>query len=339
MRTYAYLVILRSFLMILFIVALVWLGFGVEGAVFGMVVSVAAGCILGLYFSKKYLHLNFQGFLQNVKKLVLFGSQVFGANAVNLIANQADIILIGYFLAATEVGYYGIAVSISMLFLIIPLAIQRISYPAASEYWSKNNHQALQKMIDKSMKYSACIVLPLGLGVGFFAGEITTTVFGAEFIYAALPLSILLIARVIRGSTIIPIGASFSAIGRPDIGLKLDALSTVLNIGLNILLIPRFGIAGAAMATTTSLLVGTVIFVILLPRMVGVKIDARWYARAMGLACVAVALFLMGTQLINPYIVGGVILCGYVILVFRVFLTKEDRATFGSLAYSLVHRR
>jgi len=59
----------------------------------------------------------------------------------------------------------------------------------------------------------------------------------------------------------------------------------------------------------------------------------------MGFACIAIALFLIGIKLINPYIVGGVILCGFAILVFKVFLTKEDRALFGSLAHSLVNRR
>lgn len=194
-------------------------------------------------------------------------------------------------------------------------------------------------MIDKSMKYSACILLPLGLGVGFFANEIVTGIFGREFIYAALPLCVLLIARVIRGGTIVPIGACFSGVGRPDLVLKFTAISVGVNVGLNILLIPPLGILGAAIATTISLLLGTIIFLAFMPRVLRVKIDIKWYARAMGFACIAIALFLVGIRLINPYVVGGVILCGYVILVFKVFLTKEDRAMLGSLAYSLIKRR
>jgi O-antigen/teichoic acid export membrane protein len=339
MKNYTYLIILRSCLMILLTMTFVWLGFGVEGTVFGIVLSVVVGCIFGLYLSRKYLRPTFQGFFQNAKKFVLFGSQVFGANAVGLIASRADIVMIGYFLAATELGYYSVAITISMLFDVIPQAIQRISYPATTEYWYKKDHQSLQQMIDKSMKYSACIVLPLGLGVGFFAKEITTTIFGADFIYAALPLVILLISRVIRGATEIPIGAVFSGVGRPDIGLKISTLSAVLNIGLNIVLIPRFGIAGAAMASSISLLVAAVIFIALLPRMLRVRIDVRWYAWAIGLACAAIALFWLGTQLINPYIVGGVVLFVYIFLVLKFFLTKEDRAILRALAYSLVPQR
>lgn len=339
MKTYAYLMILRSLLMILFIITFVRLGFGVEGAVLGIALSVIGGCVFGLYRSRRFVHLNLQGFIQNIKKLVSFGSQMFGANAMGLTLAYTDIILIGYFLAAKDVGYYSVAVSLSMFFLIVPQAIQRITYPTTSEYWSKNNYQALQTMLDKSMKYSACILLPLGLGVGFFVKEIITTIFGGEFIYAVLPLCILLIARVIRGGTIVPIGGSFSGVGRPDLALKLGAISATTNIGLNILLIPRFGIVGAAVATTASLLLGTIIFLALMPRILKVKIDLRWYAWTMGLAGIAVALFLVGNSLISPYIVGGVVLCAYIALVLKLFLTKEDKAIFRSLAYSLMPRR
>lgn len=339
MKTYAYLMVLRSFLMIFFIVGFVWFGFGVQGAAWGIVLSVVGGCILGLYFSRRFIHLTLHGLLQGAKRLVSFGSQVFGADALGLILAYTDIILIGYFLAAEDVGYYGIAVSLSTFFLLVPKAIQKITYPATSEYWSQNNHQALSRMIDKSMKYSACILLPLGLGMGFFAREVITGIFGQEFIYAALPLCVLLIARVIGGSTNVPIGASFTGIGRPDIPLKLSAITAVANVGLNILLIPPWGILGAAIATTISLLLGLIIFLALMPRILGVRIDIKWYAQAMGFAGVAIALFLVGTRLMNPYVVGGVILCGYMVLVLSVFLTREDRAILRSLAYSLVPRR
>ena len=340
MKTYAFLVILQSILSIVFIMAfVVGFGFGVEGAVFGIILSAVGACIGGLYLSRKFLRLNLQNLRQNTRKLVLFGSQLFGANAVNIIANQADIILIGYFLAKADVGYYSIAISLSMFLTLIPSAIQRITYPTTSEYWSKNNHQALQKMIDKSMKYSACILLPLGLGVGFFSQEIIALLYGQEYIYAVLPLCVLLIARVIRGGTAVPIGGSVTAVGRPDFALKIMAISAGTNVGLNILLIPRFGILGAAIATTVSLLLGNAIGLAVTQRILKVKIDFKWYAWTMGLAAAAVGLFLAGSDLISHYIAGGVILCAYTALIFTFFLTKEDKTIFRSLAYSVIPRR
>ena len=111
MKTYAFLLILRSLLMTLGIIFFIWLGFGVEGAVFGIALSVLGGCIFGLYFSRRFLHLGLHLFAENTKKLVLFGSQIVGTNALGLIVTQADILMLGYFLAAKDVGYYSIAIS------------------------------------------------------------------------------------------------------------------------------------------------------------------------------------------------------------------------------------
>ncbi len=193
-------------------------------------------------------------------------------------------------------------------------------------------------MIDKSMKYSACILLPLGLCFGFFSKELVTGVFGQEFIYAALPLCVLLIARVIRGSTIVPVGLSFAGVGRPDIPLKLSAISAGANVGLNILLIPPFGILGAAIATTTSLLLGVIISLALFPKILKVRVDIKWYAQIMGSAGIAIGLFLAGREFIHPYIVGGVILCIYAALVWGVFLAGEDRTIIKSLANMFTRR-
>ena len=339
MKTYALLFVMRSSLMSLFVISFVGLGFGVKGAIFGVLLSDIGASIFGLYLSRHYLHLNLQGYIQNTKKLLSFGGQMFGANATNVILNQIDIILIGYFLVATDVGYYSAAIAIASLFTIIPSAIQKITFPTTSEFWSKNNYQALNTMIDKSMKYSTCILLFVGLGTGFFAKEIMGFVFGPEFICAALPLCVLLIARVIRGGTTVPIGAVIPAIGRPDINLKIEIICAGMNVGLNILFIPRFGILGAAIATTISLLMGVVIFFIFVIKSLPVKIDFRWYAYAMGTAFIALVSFLGVKNLINSYLAGGIILSLYAILILKFFLTKEDKDLFISIVYSVVSRR
>jgi O-antigen/teichoic acid export membrane protein len=97
MKIYAYLLILRIFLTTMFIIALMELGFGVEGAVVGIVLAGVSGCILGIIYLKKYFRSNLKHFFSNVKRLILFGGQVCGANAVNFAANQVDVIILGYF--------------------------------------------------------------------------------------------------------------------------------------------------------------------------------------------------------------------------------------------------
>jgi len=330
----------RGSLTFLIIVIFIFTGFGVRGAVLGYTLAeIVTACIFIILIRKYYVHFTARAYKQTTKKLISFGSRMVAGNAVNLIANSTDILLIGYFLTATDVGYYSIAIALLKPLLFIPQAIQRVTYPATTEYWSNNNRAGLNKMINKSMKYSACLLSLIGLGVGFYAKEIITFVFGKEFIYAALPLCVLLIARVIRGGTIVSIGGSLAGAGRPGLSLKTDAISATANIVLNILLIPAFGILGAALATAISLILGTIVFLIFIVKTLSVQIDVKWYMQITGLALTVVILFFIGGKFINHYLLGLIILSIYTAMIIKFFITKEDREMFKSLTCSLIHRR
>jgi O-antigen/teichoic acid export membrane protein len=264
-----------------------------------------------------------------------FGVQIFGANAINLINYQADIILIGYFLTATDVGYYAVAVGLSKFFWLIPQAIQTITYPATSEYWASNNHSALQTMIDKSMRYTACILLPIGLGVGFFAEEIVTMIFGDGFSYSVLPLQILIAGTVIFGIACKPIGGSLSGVNRPDLSLKTTSSGAIINIILNVLLIPYFGIVGAAVATAVSLIVMAFVFVGLAIKTLLIKVDIKWFAQTMVIASIAIFSFVVGNRLTDSYILEFGILIIFIPLILAVLLTKEDKSLLKTFTFSL----
>ena len=199
-------------------------GYGVNGVVFGIVLSSIGSCIYLVFISRSYFEITLVDYVQTTKEIVKFGVQIFATNAVNVINYQADTIMIGYFLTAVDVGHYGVAANFSKFFWIIPNAISTITYPATSEYWATRNHKALQMMIDKSMKYSALILLPMGLGIGFFAEEIITTIFRKDFNYSVLPMLILISGTVIFG-IIKSIGGSVTAAGRPDLGMKVVGIS------------------------------------------------------------------------------------------------------------------
>jgi stage V sporulation protein B len=199
MKKYGIATIIQSILMIIISVALIRQGFGVNGVVISIVLSSAGLLLYLMWVSRGYFEITLKGYVQTTKKMLQFGAQIFGVNAINIINYQADIIMIGYFLTAADVGYYGVAAGFSKFFWLVPSAIQTITYPATSEYLETKNHAALQIMFDKSIKYTACILLPMGLGVGFFAKEIVTIIFGNEFNYSISPLLILLIGTVVFG--------------------------------------------------------------------------------------------------------------------------------------------
>lgn len=320
--------VFQSVLLILVTVILFYYGFGVAGAIGAIVISSIGDCALLIWFSRNYWNSTLKNYISTTKKLIKFGSQIFGASIINQINLQADTILIGYFLTAAAVGQYAVAVGLSRFFWLIPNAVQTITYPATSEYWAKENHAALKKMIDKSMKYSTCILFPIGVGVGVFAEDIIAFVFGEGFIDAVLPLRILIFGTVIQGSAIRAIGSSLAGVGRPDISLRLVTISASANIVLNVLLIPYLGIVGAALTTTCSLLLNNGLGLFFITRILKVKIDIKWNAKMVGIT--AIVLILLYIQL-NSFIMRILILLGYVGVILMILLTKEDRKYFMEL--------
>ena len=334
MKKHAAAMIVQSVLMVIITVVLIYYGFGIVGAVIGIVLSSVGSCLflILILVSRSYFRITFSEYVQTTKKMLRFGGQLLATGAINQINYQADIILIGYFLTATDVGYYAVAIGLSRFFWLVPDAIQRITYPATSEYWANTNHGALNKMVDKSMKYTACILLPIGLGVGFFAKEIIMFIFGEGFIYAVLPLQILIIGTAIFG-IVKAIGSSLAGIGRVDINFKVATFGAMVNIILNLLLIPLYGIVGAAIATITSFVIIALSIIYLTITIMHIKIDVKWYARTSMITVLVAALFLLTTH----HYVTFLLLGGYCV-VLGYLINKEEGKTLKSLVFSVFHR-
>ena len=336
MKYLTFIDILNKIMIFSFTLILLFLGFGVIGALIGDMLALFVVVIIAATTMKKFVNFKISDFKGNTKMLTSFGSRMMGANSINLIQYQADSFLIGYFLTASDLGYYTAAVSLSRFFWRVPQSIQMITYPATSEYWSKDKRESLNKMIDKSMKYSACILLPVGLAVWFFAKDIITFLFGDEFIYAVLPLQILLIGTVINGIICRPIGGSLAGVGRPELELITVGISSAVNIMLNVLLIPILGIVGAAISTSISLSTVSALYLLFVIKDLHVGFDFKWFFKAFGIVTILIAVFINFSK-INKYI-GIILLCICIILFLKFLIVKEDRQLIKVLFHEFTSR-
>lgn len=330
MKKYSVAMIFQSILKLVIAVPLIYSGFGVMGAIIGIVTSEIGYCFLLIWISRIYFKINLHAIVPTIKMILFFGIKKVETNAVNLINTQTDTILVGYFLSATYLGFYSVALRLSKFFWLIPQTIQVITYPATSEYWAKNDQRTIHKMYDKSMKYTACLLFPIGLGIGFFGKDIIMFIFGEEFIPAFRPLLFLLIGTVIAGATTQSVGASMPAIGRPGLSLRVTIVSASINLCLNLLLIPSIGISGAAIATMISLIVHSILMLYLIKIKIFVKIDIMWYLKLILITIVSIILYL-SLDKINHFMGGGIVICIFLAVIWFYFLTKEDKMFFFSL--------
>ena len=136
---------------------------------------------------------------------------------------------------------------------LIPDAVQKVTTPSIASYYGKRDYQKIINLVKSSMLKVFLITLILSfllLGFGRFLIEI---LFSEGFLPAYYPLIILLLGCSIH-APVLSIAGTLPSIGKVALMSKLSFICAGMNTLLNILLIPEYGIIGAAIATSVSLI-------------------------------------------------------------------------------------
>lgn len=297
--------------------------YGVNGAVVGILLSSVLTTLL-LIRVQKISAITLHNFFDNTIQLINFGSKTVLSNAINIINYQADILMIGYFMTKTDVGVYSIAVMFAKLIWILPDSIQRITFPLISEYNAKKMNESIRILIDKCMKYSCLFLVSCTTFFIFFGSRVISFVFGAEFEHSYFSLIILLIGTVLYGITK-SVGSIFASIGKITLVYKIPLVSAISNIILNCMLIPVYGINGAAIATTVSFIVSTALMIHFMKIVIDIKVDFIWYIKVLCLTGFLFCFYLILKNLINDILLGLILMSIELILFAVYFISDQDK--------------
>ncbi|MEJ2115121.1 MAG: polysaccharide biosynthesis C-terminal domain-containing protein, partial [Gammaproteobacteria bacterium] len=150
-----------------------------------------------------------------------------------------------------EAGIYGAASKIAGIVTIGLLFANSVLAPYISELFHNNKVHYLQYLVTYSTRIASIIAVLILLSF-YFYGEIILKLFGEEFTVghnAMVILSIGMILNVIAGS----VGLLMSMTGHQKQAVSFFITGCIINIVLNLLFIPRYGIEGAAIATAISI--------------------------------------------------------------------------------------
>ncbi|MBU4361006.1 flippase [Patescibacteria group bacterium] len=153
----------------------------------------------------------------------------------------------------TNVGIYSVASKITLAIHFIPLAFVAALFPAMSEYFI-NNKEKLTKTFEKAMKYLMIIGMPISAGIIALAPDFMPKIFGSKFSASVLPLQILMVSLTFIFLTF-PIGAFLNATSRQLRNSAHIGIAVIVNIILNLILIPKITYTGAAISSLASTLV------------------------------------------------------------------------------------
>lgn len=166
-----------------------------------------------------------------------------------------DSVLLSKLAGDAEVGWYGIAYKVTFALQFVPAAFAAAIFPAMSAYFISDKNQ-LARVFERSMYYLMIVAIPLSVGIGTLADRFIPSLYSASFVGSVLPLQIL-ISGLLFIFLNYPVGSLLNACNRQTTNTIIMGITMVISVTLNIILIPRYQAAGAAI---TSLVSGAFLF-------------------------------------------------------------------------------
>lgn len=163
---------------------------------------------------------------------------------------RADLLLLGIYLTPAECGVYAVASRISTLITFGITAINAVLAPTIADFYFRQKRQELQNVITIASLATLLYAIP-ALGCVWIFGKKLLLLFGPSFgsgYPALLLLSVGQLVIALTGS----VGFLLTMTGHQSHAAGIIGAMAVLNIALNLLFIPHFGIVGAALATTAA---------------------------------------------------------------------------------------
>ncbi|HZQ17427.1 MAG TPA: flippase [Terriglobales bacterium] len=239
-------------------VLLISMGFGLSGYLFAQVIAATLVLgLLGFFVSRMTPGLasrktGWRGLwpVRFERHVVSFSAAAAGMTALQFAFGQADVIVLGHYVSARQVGIYAVAMALVGFVPVALDSVNQIFSPMISELHTAGNRSLLQQLYSTLTKWIVVLTFPLVLTLIFFPRELMS-IFGPAFELGAGVLVLGTIGQLFNCS-VGSVGYLLLMSGNQKELIRIQATTAALLIGLNLLLIPRMGIMGAAVAVMTS---------------------------------------------------------------------------------------
>ncbi len=185
------------------------------------------------------------------REVVSFGVRGGLSSLLNLLNLRLDVALLGALAGPVPLGTYAVASRFAELLRLLPLAMSFVLQPRFSRAERAAAAARARTLVPRAGLLTALLALPLGL-----MAVLIPVIFGAPFRAAILPSQILLVGLAAEGMAAVA-SAFLYGMGRPGLNSLATGAGLAVTVALDLLLIPRWGAVGAAVASTAAYLTTT----------------------------------------------------------------------------------
>lgn len=238
---------------IIAIVLAVLLGGRAFGISLAYLASYVAAAAVGLYFLARYTTLFDRSIHAEIRyrELLSFSLPLVITTAMTIVLSDIDMYMLGLFDGPAVVGDYNVIYPIAELLTTALTAFGFLLLPAISELESDGDIADIRRLFQVVTKWVVVTTLPLFLVVVAFPGRTIALTFGPEYLGGSRALAVLSIGFFVNAALGLNKGA-LTSIGRTRLVMYDDITGAGVNVLLNLVLIPEYGLLGAAVATTAS---------------------------------------------------------------------------------------
>ncbi|MGH2381976.1 MAG: oligosaccharide flippase family protein [Candidatus Limnocylindria bacterium] len=313
-------------------------------ALIAMLIStIVVGVLMYVYLRRAVPRVG--GATRPTGEIVRFSLPVYFSNVVHTFGGNLQTLLLGALSSVASAGIFAIANQIQLVGSLFHAALVRAAMPLFAELHDSGERSRLEHLYQTTSKWTFSLNMPFFL-VSIAFPEALMALFGPDFTDGAQALVILAWGAIVNAATGTS-GAMLDMTGHSSIKLINSTVSVGLAIGLNLLLIPSYGIVGAAIAAVAAVTAVNVLRVVEVARLEAVGPYNRTYLKPLAAGGMALALGLVVGRLLladTPLVVSAgvgivVIAASYVFLLRALGISDEDRFILGRASDRIRRRR
>jgi O-antigen/teichoic acid export membrane protein len=248
--------VLQNLVKVITLILLIFLGLKTNAVIFSYFLGILS-MLLVAYFLCRYKlseifvahKLKKQNKNKIIREVFSYSWPIMFTGLVGTMLYWIDSFLLGYFMGAINVGIYNAATPLIGLMAFIPSMFTQLFFPLIIKEFSKKNYGVINELSKQVGKWILILNLPLFLIMITFPGTLIALFFGESYLAASSALRILAVGGFISSLVFLSTDL-ISMIGKSKLILINILGASFLNILLNFILIPKYGLNGAAIATS-----------------------------------------------------------------------------------------
>ncbi len=206
------------------------------------------------------------------KKLLSSSIPLFWTTLMNLAMNWTPLFMLGIWGTNAEVGIFSVATRTVWFISFFLIAVNSIAAPKFAALYKQGDMEAIGSTARGSSKILTLTAFPIFL-LFVLAPKWVMGIFGMNFVEGSAALAILAIGQFVNAATG-SVGILLMMSGNEHVARKDAMISSGMNLVLGLLLIPPFGLIGAALTTSISLIILNILFLVSVSKKLGIQ--ALW---------------------------------------------------------------